>query len=135
MAHDVTIADTGEVGRIRNPWAVLGLTLVTIGIYWIVWYFKINKELAAIGTSRGSEDAGTNPTKSVLAVTIGALVLVPAVLSILGTWKRLNAAERLVGLQPGMDATPGAILSILLGPVGTYLLQTNLNKALEAQAA
>lgn len=135
MATDVQIAGSGETGRVRNPLGVIGLTLITLGIYGIVWYYKVNKELAAIGQAKGSEEAGTDPMKSVLAVTVGALVLVPAIMSLFGTWKRLNAAEKLVGLEPGMSAGTGFILHFLLGPVGTYFMQSNLNKVLEAQAA
>lgn len=135
MATDVQITGTDVTAKVRSPWAVLGLTLVTIGIYWIVWYFKINKELAAVGRARGTDEAGTDPVKSLLAVTVGALVIVPAVLSVFGTWKRLNAAERLVGLEPGMDAVPGFILTFFLGPIGTYFLQSNLNRVVRAHAA
>ena len=135
MAQDVVIADSGVTGRIRNPLGVIGLTLVTLGIYGIVWYYNINKELAAVGKAHGSEEAGTDPVKSVLAVTVGIFVIVPVFLSIFGTWKRLNAAEQLAGLQPGMDKVPGFLLSLVLGPVGTYFLQTNLNKVLEKSSA
>ncbi len=134
MAQEVQIAGSGEAGLVRNPLGVIGLTLITLGIYGIVWYYKINKELAAIGKAKGSTEAGDNPMKSVLAVTLGLFLIVPVFMSIFGTWKRLNAAEKLVGLQPGMAAVPGFLLSLLLGPVGTYFLQSNLNKALEAQA-
>ncbi|WP_372790118.1 DUF4234 domain-containing protein [Paraconexibacter sp.] len=135
MAEEVQIAGSGEVGLVRNPLGVIGLTLITLGIYGIVWYYKINKELAAIGQAKGSTEAGTDPMKSVLAVTVGLLLIVPVFLSLFGTWKRLNAAEKLVGLEPGMAAVPGFLLSLLLGPVGTYFLQSNLNKALQAQSA
>ena len=135
MAADVQIAGSGESGRVRNPLGVIGLTLITLGIYGVVWYYKVNKELAAIGRAKGSEEAGTDPMKSVLAVTVGALVLVPAIMSLFGTWKRLNAAERLAGLEPGMSAGTGFVLQLLLGPVGTYLFQSNLNKVLEAQTS
>src|SRR5262245_59281352 len=37
----------------RNPWGVWGLTLITFGIYGIVWWYKINREVrdysAAVG--------------------------------------------------------------------------------------
>lgn len=132
MAEEVQIAGSGEVGKIRNPLGVIGLSLITIGIYYIVWYYKINKELAAVGKAKGSTECGEDPMKSLLAVTVGALVIVPAFISIFNTWKRLNAAERLTVGEPGMDAVPGAILSIFLGPVGTWFLQSNLNKVLTA---
>lgn len=33
------------VGRIRNPFAPIGLSLVTFGIYWLVWMYKILEEM------------------------------------------------------------------------------------------
>ena len=81
------IAGSGEVGLVRNPLGVIGLTLITLGIDGIVWYYKVNKELAAIGKAKGSTEAGDNPMKSVLAVTIGLVLIVPVFLSIFGTWK------------------------------------------------
>ncbi|MTD45427.1 DUF4234 domain-containing protein [Conexibacter sp. W3-3-2] len=135
MAENVQIAGSGEDGRVRNPLGVIGLTLITLGIYGIVWYYKVNKELAAIGRAKGTEEAGTNPVTSVLAVTLGALVIVPAVVSMFRTWKRLNVAEGLVGREPDMSAPVGFVLMFLLGPVGTYFFQRNLNRVLQAQAA
>lgn len=33
----------------RNPWGVLLLTIVTIGVYYVVWWYKINNELKNYG--------------------------------------------------------------------------------------
>lgn len=38
-------APSRVVGKTRNPWGVWLLSLITIGIYPLIWYFKINKEL------------------------------------------------------------------------------------------
>lgn len=134
MAEEIAIKGSNEVGKIRHPLGVVGLTLITLGIYYIVWYFKVNKEMAALGQARGSVEAGDNPGKSLLAMTLGILIIVPPFLSLFGTWKRLNASERLTGLPTGMAAGLGFVISLFVGPVGTYILQSNLNKVLEQQA-
>ena len=54
MAEDIQIAGTPYLGKLRNPLAVIGLTIITLGIYGIVWYYKVNKELADIGEARGT---------------------------------------------------------------------------------
>ncbi len=36
---------TKPVGKIRNPWMVFLLSVVTLGIYGIVWYYSIFEEL------------------------------------------------------------------------------------------
>jgi hypothetical protein len=36
---------TGTVGKIRNPWAVILLSIVTIGIYSLYWQYASFKEM------------------------------------------------------------------------------------------
>ncbi len=64
----------------------------------------------------------------------GWIIIVPPFLSFYNTWKRKVAAERLTG-QEGMEAGLGFLLSILIGPVGHYLLQRDLNDVVQAQAS
>jgi hypothetical protein len=33
------------LGKDRSPAAVLGLSIITLGIYFLVWYYKINDEI------------------------------------------------------------------------------------------
>ena len=35
----------GPIGKDRSPASVLGLSIITLGIYYIVWYHHINKEI------------------------------------------------------------------------------------------
>jgi hypothetical protein len=133
VAEEVQIAGTKEVAKVRNPLGVIGLSLITLGIYQIVWYYKINKEMAAIGQAHDSEEGGTSPGTSVLAVTLGAMIVVPALVSIFHTWKRLNAVERMTGVPQGIGAVPGFLLQLVISPVGLYLMQASLNKVVAAQ--
>jgi hypothetical protein len=134
MAEEVQIQGSAELGKIRNPLGVVGLTLITLGIYWWVWYYKMNKEMAAIGRARGTEECGTSPGTSLLAVTLGALVIVPALVSIYKTCARLSATERVTGTPQGMEAGLLFLLFVLIGPVGHYIFQSNMNKVLRHQA-
>lgn len=134
MAEEVQIRNTGEMGKIRNPLGVIGLSFITLGIYGIFWYYFVNKELAAIGRAHNTDECGTSPGTSVLAVTLGAFVIVPAFLSIYNTTKRLSAAERLTGTPQGMEPGLLFILWIFISPVAQYILQSNLNKVLQTQA-
>ena len=134
MAEQVQIAGTPEEGKLRNPLGVIGLTLITLGIYYWVWYYKVNKEMAAIGRANGTEAAGTSPGTSLLATTLGAFVIVPFYVSVYNSAKRLNAAEGLTGAPKGMDPALMLLLMALVGPIGVYFFQTNLNNTLQAQA-
>ena len=82
MAEEVQIAGSSERGKIREPLGVIGLGIITLGIYSIVWYYKINKEMAEIGQAKGTDECGTNPTNSLLAVVPGALACgIPTLIS------------------------------------------------------
>jgi hypothetical protein len=134
MAEEVQIAGSSEKAKIRNPLAPALLPFNTLGIYTIVWYYKINKEMAEMGKARNTEELGTSPGTSLLAVLVGWVIIVPPFLSFYNTWKRKCAAENLTGVTGGMEAGLGFLLSILLGPVGHYILQRDLNNVIQAQA-
>lgn len=127
MAEQVQIAGTNSQGKIRNPLGVIGLGLITLGIYTIFWYYFINKELAEMGKARNTDELGTSPGTSVLAITLGVFIIVPPFVSVYKTWVRKCKAEDAVGTD-GMEAGLGFLLSILIGPVGQYLLQSNLDR-------
>ena len=134
MAEEIQIAGSSEKGKIRNPLAPALLPFVTFGIYALVWYYKINKEMAEMGKARNTDELGTSPGTSLLAVLVGWVIIVPPFLSFYNTWKRKCAAEAMTG-QDGMEAGLGFLLSILIGPVGHYILQRDLNDVLQAQAS
>jgi hypothetical protein len=134
MAEEVQIQGSNARGKIRNPLGVIGLSIITFGIYGIFWYYFVNKELAEIGKARGTDECGTSPGTSVLAVTLGALVIVPAFWSAYNFCKRLRAAERLTGAPEGMEPGLLFVLYVFLAPVAAYIAQSNLNKVLQTQA-
>ena len=134
MAEPVRINGSNYGGKLRNPLGVIGLSFITLGIYGIFWYYSVNKELAEIGRARRTDELGDSPGTSVLAVTLGAFVIVPAFISIYNFCKRLSAAERHTGAPAGMEAGLLFILFVFISPVGVYIAQSNLNTALQAQA-
>jgi hypothetical protein len=134
MAEEVQIQGSNERGKTRNPLGVIGLSLITLGIYTIFWYYFVNKELAEIGRAHNTDECGTSPGTSVLAITLGIFIIVPPFVSIYNTCKRLSAAERLTGTPPGMEPGLLFILWIFLSPVAEYILQSNMNKVLQTQA-
>jgi hypothetical protein len=38
-------APMGPVGKIRNTWAVMGLSIITFGIYTLVYYYSVHEEM------------------------------------------------------------------------------------------
>jgi cbb3-type cytochrome oxidase subunit 3 len=135
-AQEVPIQGANSTAKIRTPWVVAVLTLVTLGIYGFVWYYKINREMADYGRANGhTEELGDSPGTSLLAVTLGALILVPAIISVVHTHQRITALQRLTG---GGDPLNGWLVLIMflvgLSVVAYAYWQSGLNKAWEAQA-
>jgi hypothetical protein len=133
MAEVVPIQGAGTEAKIRNPWGVIGLSLITLGIYWWVWYYKVNRELADIGRAHGTEELGTSPLTSLLAVTLGVFIIVPPFVSLYKFWVRKHKAANLVGAEPGLDPWIGWVIQVLLSIVGTFIAQLDMNKVLQAQ--
>jgi hypothetical protein len=97
MAYEMKIRGTEHEVKVRSPWAVALLPIVTLGIYHLVWWYKINKELKAYGEAKGF-DLGQNPTNSVLALFPGGLIVVPALVTYWRGTKR--GPGRLEDLRP-----------------------------------
>jgi Domain of unknown function (DUF4234) len=128
MAEEVQIAGTDSRAKIRSPWAPALLPYVTFLIYLFVWYYKINREMRDLGRARGSTELGDSPGKSLLAITLGALIIVPAVISTINTFRRVQAAQRLVGVEPQANGWLALVMALLLTPVFHAYQQSELNK-------
>ncbi len=133
MAEQLAITGTAATAKIRNPLGVIGLTLITFGIYYFFWYYFVNREMKDLGQSRGTDECGASPGTSLVAITFGALIIVPAFVSHYNSFKRMNAASRLTGAGEGFDAGLGLLIWVFISPIALYLFQMNLNKVWEAQ--
>jgi hypothetical protein len=132
MAAEVQIADTRSTAKTRDPLGVALLTLVTLGVYFFVWYYKVNREMSELGRARGTAELGDNPGNSLLAVTLGALIIVPAIVSVYNTFVRTQVAARLTGVEP-LNGWIALAFYLLLGIGFPAYLQSGLNKAWGAQ--
>jgi hypothetical protein len=134
MADEIAIANSGALAKLRNPLGVVGLSLITLGIYYIFWWYFINREMRDLGRARGT-DLGQNPGNSVLAITLGALIIVPAIVSMWRTTDRIQRSQEVAGVERGANGPIIFILLLLIGPVGLWYAQSELNKAWQAQAS
>jgi drug/metabolite transporter (DMT)-like permease len=109
----------------RNPLAVwLGLPIITLGIYYFVWWYKVNNE-----ARRFLDDQSINPGLSVVAVTLGALIIVPPLVSAYGTTARIGRMQERAGMPAGPRANPwiAVLLHFALGAHVLYM-QMELNR-------
>ena len=88
----------GAEVKVRDPGIVVLFFFLTLGflIYPQVWYYRINRELRDFGrVYRDEKLADSNPVLSVLAVTLGALLIVPPIVS---WWKCTGRIRRAQGI-------------------------------------
>jgi Domain of unknown function (DUF4234) len=130
MAEEVRIQGSEGTAKIRNLWAVALLPIITIAIYYFYWWYQINRELRDYGRAKSTDELGTSPGSSLLAVTLGALVIVPALVSTYRGFKRVQAAQRLNDLEP-LNGWIGLVLYILLTPAFFAYVQSGLNNVWE----
>jgi hypothetical protein len=132
VAQEIRIPGSEGTAKIRSVWAVALLPIVTVGIYFFFWWYFIHRELRDYGRAKGTQELGDSPGKSLLAVTLGALIIVPALVSLYRGFKRVQAAQRLVGLDP-INGWIGLILFVVLTPAFYAYMQSGLNGVWEAE--
>jgi hypothetical protein len=132
MAELVRIGDREYTKR--GPIAVWLLSLVTLGIYFFVWYYKINREAREyLG------DESIKPGIAVLAVLFGwILILIPPIVSILNTGKRIGRMQAHAGVPDQISPGIGLLL-FLVARLDMPYMQEHLNRIwnryLQAQGA
>jgi Domain of unknown function (DUF4234) len=133
MAEVVKIEGTDATAKIRSIFAPALLPFITLGIYFFYWWYQINREMADYGRAKGTKELGDSPGKSLLAVTLGLLIIVPALVSIWNTTKRVQAAQRLTGIEP-LNGWIALILFVVITPAFDAYLQSGLNSVWRTQS-
>jgi hypothetical protein len=103
------------------------ISLVTLGIGGLVWYFKLNKDAKQL-----SNNKGWSPGLSVLAVTVGAIIIIPAIVSQWRTWSRVREVTGFDGLSAGIQFCLIFIPIVNIAYMG--YLQSKLNQAIGARS-
>jgi hypothetical protein len=69
----------------------------------------------------------------VLAITLGALIIVPAILSVIHTFQRMQKAQQLAGVEV-LNGWIGLVLYLVISPAFFGYMQSGLNNVWRAQA-
>lgn len=132
MAELVVI--DGESYKKRSPTKIWLLTVVTMTVYWYVWYYKINDE-----ARRNLGDESIRPWVSVVAVFPGfVLLFIPVFVSAYRTGERIKRMEQHASIEKTVRPAVGLLLFfltiitllLLLGS-GAYYYQQHLNRIWE----
>lgn len=126
MAQEVLIAEGPSRAKLRNPLGVLGLLLITLGIYQIFWWYYVNREMRDYGRAT-KYDLGQNPVNSALALFPGGIIIVPALITLWRGTKRAQGAQRVAGIPP-LSGWIALILFLLLSIAFPPYIQSELNR-------
>src|SRR5919201_3133236 len=105
-AETVVIPGSTARAKLRRPWGVFALSIVTFGLYHFYWYYQANRELKDYGV-------GTKPVLSLLAQFPGALLIVPPFVSWWRFFGRLREAQGRAGCASRVDHTTGIVLYVI----------------------
>jgi hypothetical protein len=110
------LAGYGPVGKIRGTGACIGLTIVTLGIYSIYWYYKVHAEM-----KEHSRDGLGGLVALLLAIFIG--IVMPYITSAeVGDLYERRGQDKPVSAATGLWSFPGVF--ILVGPI-VWFVKTN----------
>jgi sulfite exporter TauE/SafE len=118
----------GKQMKQRNVFAVwIGLPLITLGIYHLVWYYTIHAEMKEFDP----RETKINPVGSLLTIMFGwILCYIPPFVSYYNTGTRIAKAQRAAGLAQTCNPVVGLLLMFVFG-LGTLYYQGELNKITE----
>jgi hypothetical protein len=112
----------GLTGKRRNPVLVwLVWPFITLGIYHLYWWYKINDEARRIDPS-----IDVNPLLSLLALFPGALIIGPPFVTVYRTGDRIRSMQRAAGRTPDVLPIIGLLLAFLFSLYALYY-QISLN--------
>lgn len=139
MAAEVQIdpASAEKTAKIRHPVAVPVLTVITIGIYGLYWWYQVNREMRDLGEARGTDGLGEKPLNSLLAYFPGALIIVPPYISLYNGCKRIQRGQEITTGNVTFNGWIVLVLilgSFIIGIAGLVVpgyIQSELNKVWE----
>jgi hypothetical protein len=116
----------GRAGKRRNillVWFVW--PLITLGIYSLVWYYKVNREARDF-----DRRIDVRPGIALLAVLVGWIIIIPPFVSVYRTGGRIAAMQRAAGLPGSCNGVIGVVLVFFAGLQSLYY-QHELNQIWE----
>ncbi|WP_285757349.1 DUF4234 domain-containing protein [Nocardiopsis ansamitocini] len=118
------------LGKVRGPVSVWLLSIITFGIYSLVWHYSGDRELWDFAP----EAVEVSPGVCLFAVTLGSFIVVPPFVSVLNTGGRIAKAQGLAGLSDLASGGIGILLMFVFGLTPLYY-QSQLNKVWHANGA
>ena len=107
----------------RNPLGVLALSFITLGIYFLYWYYKVNDELR-----RFERDETISPTRSLMALIFGWIIIVPPFIAMYNTATHVRTIEERMGIQPQLEPALAIVIMLFVTIGNGIYIQEHLNR-------
>ena len=121
MAETVTIE--GRPYLKRSPLGVIGLTLITLGIYFLYWWYKVNEEIR-----RYTGDQTISPGRSFAALLPGALLIVPPFIAYYNTANHVLDMEQRRGIASQISPALVVVIALVIWLGLPAYVQEHLNR-------
>lgn len=102
---------------------MLGLSFITLGIYFFYWYDQINDELR-----RFERDETIIPVRSLMAIIFGWIIIVPPFLAMYNTAKHVQAVEQRLAIQPQLEPALVIVIMLFVSIGSGVYIQEHLNR-------
>jgi hypothetical protein len=104
--------------------------LITLGIYGFYWYYKVNEEI-----KRYTGDQTISPSRSLLAVIPGFLLIVPPFIAYYNTANHIVRMQEQRGLASQISPALVVILGLVIWIGMAAYVQEHLNRVWDSAAA
>jgi Domain of unknown function (DUF4234) len=121
LAEPISIE--GQMYLKRSPLGVLGLAVVTFGIYFFIWYYKINVELQQF-----EHDQTMSPTRSLMAMVFGWIIIVPPFIAMYNTALHVRSAEGRTGVLQQLEPALTIVFLLFISIANLVYIQEHLNR-------
>jgi hypothetical protein len=115
----------GNVGKIRNPWTVIGLTIITCGLYHWYWFYMTFQEMKDYSAK------GIGGLAALLFAFICAIINIFVEPSEIASLYEADGRESPVSIMTGF----WILLPILGGFIWIFKIQSALNGFWESKGA
>jgi hypothetical protein len=125
-----TVMIQGQTYLKRNPLGVLGLSFITLGIYGLYWYYKVNQEI-----QRYTGDQTISPSRSLIAVIPGFLLIVPPFIAYYNTSNHIVQMQEQRGIASQISPALVVILALVIWIGMAAYVQEHLNRVWDSASA